>query len=95
VIAGNGRQAVEIYRQRGTEIALVVLDLVMPGMDGGQTYLELKAINPNLKAFFCTGFMPDHVIAALLERDHLRAIQKPFNPQTFVQVVREVLDERR
>jgi two-component system, cell cycle sensor histidine kinase and response regulator CckA len=95
VIAGNGRDAVEIYRRRGHEIALVVLDLVMPGMDGGQTYVELKALNPSLKAFFCTGFMPDHGIAALLERDRLRAIQKPFNPRTFVQVVREVLDERR
>jgi len=95
VIAGNGREAIDLYRRRGQEIALVVLDLVMPGMDGGQTYLELKAMNPSLKAFFCTGFMPDHVIAALLERDRLRAIQKPFNPLTFVQVVREVLDERR
>jgi DNA-binding NarL/FixJ family response regulator len=67
----------------------------MPGMDGGQTYLELKAINPHLKSFFCTGFMPDRIIAALLERENLRAIQKPFNPQTFVKVVREVLDEHR
>jgi len=95
VIAGDGRQAIDIYRQRWTDISLVVLDLVMPGMDGGQTYLELKAINPHLKSFFCTGFMPDRIIAALLERENLRAIQKPFNPQTFVKVVREVLDEHR
>jgi two-component system, cell cycle sensor histidine kinase and response regulator CckA len=94
-IAGNGRDAIEIYARRHAEIALVILDLVMPGLDGGQTFMELKKINPGLKAFFCTGFMPDRVIAALLEREHLRAIQKPFNPLSFVQVVREVLDDNR
>jgi DNA-binding NarL/FixJ family response regulator len=70
----------------------VILDLVMPGMDGGQTYIELKKVNPYVKAFFCTGYMPDAVISALLEEEHLHAIQKPFNPDQFVQLVRDVLD---
>ena len=91
LIASSGREAIEIFRQQRS-IDLVVLDLVMPGMDGGQTYLELKRLQPNIKAFFCTGFMPDQVISALLEEEHLQAIQKPFQPEAFVQMVRDVLD---
>jgi two-component system, cell cycle sensor histidine kinase and response regulator CckA len=94
LIASNGQDAVHLYRQRFAEIQLVILDLVMPGMDGGQTYLELRTINPNLKVFFCTGYMPDQVISALLEEERLKALQKPFNPENFVQMVREVLDEK-
>jgi len=92
LIASNGPEAIEIYRSQPQIIKLVVLDLVMPGMDGGQTYIELKKINPHVKAFFCTGYMPDAVISALLEEEHLHAIQKPFNPDQFVQLVRDVLD---
>ena len=95
LIASTGQEAVEVYRRHRDKIKLVVLDLVMPGMDGGQTYLELKKIDPELKAFFCTGYMPDQVISALLEEEHLQAIQKPFNPESFIQLVRDVLDGRR
>ncbi len=94
LIASNGQDAIHLYRQRSAEIQLVILDLVMPGMDGGQTYLELRKINPDLKVFFCTGYMPDQVISALLEEESLKALQKPFNPENFVQMVREVLDEK-
>jgi two-component system, cell cycle sensor histidine kinase and response regulator CckA len=94
LIASNGQDAVQLYRERFAEIQLVILDLVMPGMDGGQTYLELRKINSNLKVFFCTGYMPDQVISALLEEESLKALQKPFNPENFVQMVRDVLDEK-
>ncbi len=91
MVACDGVEAVELFRSHHNEIALVILDLLMPKLDGGQTYLELKKINPNVKAFFCTGYRPQEIIGALLEEESLRALQKPFHPAEFVQTVREVL----
>lgn len=91
LIAQDGVEAVEIYRQHWNEISLVILDLVMPRMDGGRAYMELKKINNNLKAFFCSGFTSDKVITQLLEEENLCAIQKPFHPPDFVKMVHSTL----
>jgi PAS domain S-box-containing protein len=91
--AEDGKQAVEIYRERWKDVALVVLDLVMPRMDGGQAFVAMKEINPAVKAFFCTGYTSDRVIASLLSQERLRALQKPASPVDFVKMVREVLAE--
>jgi len=92
LLAANGLQAMEIYRARAAEIALVLLDLVMPGMDGHRTFLEMKNINPDIKAVFCTGFMPDDIVRNLPEREQKRIIQKPFDPRTLFSMIRTVLD---
>ncbi len=91
LVAKDGVEAVELYRERGKEISLVILDLVMPRMDGGQTYMELKKLNNNVKAFFCSGFTSDKVITQLLEEEHLQAIKKPFHPTDFIKMVQSTL----
>ncbi len=90
-IAANGLEALEIYKEHHDRIDLVVLDLVMPGMDGGQTYTEMKKINKGLKAFFCTGFISDQIISGLLEEEKLHAVSKPFRPDDFLKTVRSVI----
>jgi PAS domain S-box-containing protein len=90
--AGSGFEAIDLFREKSKEIDLVILDLVMSGLDGGQTYLTMKRIKPGVKAFFCTGFMPDEVISSLSEKDHLQTLQKPFQPAAFVKTVRDTID---
>jgi two-component system, cell cycle sensor histidine kinase and response regulator CckA len=89
--AADGLEAVEIYKKKWKEISLVILDLVMPKMDGGQTFLELKRINHTVKTIFCTGFASDAIITQLLSEEHISAIQKPFRPADFLHTVEEVL----
>jgi PAS domain S-box-containing protein len=90
-IAANGLEALEIYKEHHATIDLVVLDLVMPGMDGGQIYAEMKTINKDLKAFFCTGFISDQIVSDLLHEEKLHAVSKPFRPDEFLKTVRSVL----
>ncbi|MFZ4619420.1 MAG: PAS domain S-box protein [Bacteroidota bacterium] len=91
ITAADGFQALDILQQNKAKIDLVILDLVMPGMDGGQTYLRMKKIKPDLKAFFCSGYVTDTLITNLLAEENLSALQKPFRPDQFVKFVHSVL----
>jgi DNA-binding response OmpR family regulator len=93
LLASNGEQAVQIFKEHPGAIDLVVLDLVMPGMDGGQTFLEMRRIRNDVRAFFCTGFASDQVISNLFEEEQLKAIKKPFKPMEFLAMVRQTIDE--
>ena len=93
MVATDGVEAIELYRKHSKDIDLVILDLLMPRLDGGQTYIEMKKINRNVKAFFCTGYTPQEMIGSLLAAESLRALQKPFRPTEFMSTVREVLAE--
>lgn len=90
--ARDGAEALEIYRRQPGEISLVILDLIMPRMDGGQAYVAMKQINPSVRAMFCSGSTSDDVISSLLDEEHLRAIRKPFKIGEFLAAVRETLD---
>jgi two-component system cell cycle sensor histidine kinase/response regulator CckA len=94
LLAGDGDIAIDIYRQQAQEIALVILDLVMPRMDGGRTYVEMKKVNSSIRAFFCTGHTSSELITTLLAEEDLRALQKPFRSEDFLRTVREVLDRQ-
>ena len=90
--AHDGTEALAIYSEHHAEISMVILDLILPGIDGGQTYLAMKRINKNLKAMFCSGFTSDEIISSLLQEEHLRAVRKPFQVSEFLAAVRESLD---
>ena len=92
-IASDGVEAVETYQNNREIISLVVLDVMLPEMDGRDTYWELKKINPNVKVFFCTGFASLVEIQSLVEKENLYAIQKPFSSKEFLAVVKEILSE--
>lgn len=91
IVASDGFEAIDLYRRYHDQIALVILDLLMPNLDGGQTYIELKNINHRVKAFFCTAYTPEDIIGSLLAGEQLCAVQKPFRPDEFLRTVAEVI----
>jgi PAS domain S-box-containing protein len=54
--AANGQGALEIFQERGAEIDLVLLDLIMPGLNGFQTLERLRALNPQVPVLMCSGY---------------------------------------
>ena len=57
--AENGLQALEIYRQERDRIDLVILDMLMPGMGGAETFQELKGIDPGVRVLLSSGYSLD------------------------------------
>lgn len=90
--AKGGREAVEIYRENKDRIDMVLLDMVMPGMGGGETYDRVKEINPNVKVLLSSGYSIDGQAEEILKRGCSGFIQKPFNMKELSRSVREILD---
>jgi PAS domain S-box-containing protein len=89
--AHDGNNALAIYRQHQARIDMVVLDMVMPGMGGGQTYDELKKLNPDIKVLLASGYSISGEAARILDRGCNAFIQKPFNMKQLSEKIREVL----
>jgi nitrogen-specific signal transduction histidine kinase/CheY-like chemotaxis protein len=54
--AADGKMAVEIFQERGRQIDLVLMDMIMPGMNGCQTVQHLRALNPQVPIMLCSGY---------------------------------------
>jgi CheY-like chemotaxis protein len=91
VIAHNGTEAIDLYQTHQTHIDLVILDMVMPDMGGGDTYERLKAMNPEVRVILSSGYSLDAEASAILERGCSDFIQKPFDLQSLAQKIQDVL----
>ena len=92
--AMNGTEALEIYKTRGNDISLVILDMVMPKVSGGETFDRLRQINPTIKVILCSGYSIDGQATEILKRGCNAFIQKPFNLKTLSQHIRAVLNNK-
>ena len=90
--AKNGEEAVEIYKTHRNKIQLVILDMIMPKVGGGEAFDRLKQINPAIKVILCSGYSIDGQAADILNRGCNAFIQKPFNLETLAQEIGAVLD---
>jgi CheY-like chemotaxis protein len=90
--ARSGKEAIEIYQENQDNIGLVILDMVMPGMNGGETYDRLKAINPKIKVLLSSGYSIDSEATDILKRGCDGFIQKPFTIKQLSQKIREILE---
>lgn len=93
ILAANGEQALDIYQERQKEIDLLILDMIMPRMDGKATFRALKLINPNIVVLLASGSRQQSEIE-LLEQEGVRGfIQKPFMAGQILRIIRETLDQ--
>jgi len=90
-IADTGPAAIALYESLGPSIDLVILDLVMPDMSGGETFDHLKVLDPEVKVLLSSGYSIDGEAKAILDRGCLGFIQKPFRLEGLSQRIRGVL----
>ncbi len=92
ITAPNGKKALEIYKRDQNKIDMVILDMIMPDMSGGETYNHLKEINPSIKTLLSSGYSINGKAQAILNSGCHGFIQKPFNLTSLSQKIRKILD---
>jgi CheY-like chemotaxis protein len=91
--AKGGREAIEIYRAYQDRIDLVILDMVMPDMNGGEVYDRMKDINPDVKALLSSGYGINGRPTEMLAQRCNGFIQKPFGIKELAEIIREILGQ--
>ena len=92
VLAGNGREAVEIYRSNPGEIDLVLLDMVMPELDGHEAFFQLKQIDPNVRVLLSSGYVSEDDARDVLDAGAVGFLQKPYRMIDLARIVRGIFD---
>jgi len=92
IVAENGADAVEKFSADPDSIPLVILDVVMPKMNGRQAFEAIREIQPDVRVLFMSGYTPEIVRAKGGLDNALDFIEKPIIPKPFLQKVREILD---
>jgi two-component system, cell cycle sensor histidine kinase and response regulator CckA len=90
--AVNGLAAIEVAEGRRGPIDLLVTDVVMPGMDGGQLADTLRVRIPGIRVLFISGYTDDAVVRHGILHEHVAFLQKPFSPAALAAKVRAVLE---
>lgn len=91
IVTDNGEEGLKIYNQNRDNIDLVILDIVMPKMDGPQTFMEFKKINPDIKVILTSGFSYEKGISELIKSGAKGFIQKPFRSSELSKIVYDAL----
>jgi PAS domain S-box-containing protein len=79
--ARNGREAVERFREQPDGFSLVILDMIMPEMGGGEVFDQLKRIHPRVKVLLASGYSMQGQAREIMNRGCIGFIQKPFTLQ--------------
>jgi CheY-like chemotaxis protein len=92
ITARNGFQAIEIYRELKDQISLVILDFVMPVMDGADVFAELQVINPKVSVVLSSGFAEQDRLRGMLAKGLRGFIPKPYTQKKLLEQIRQTLD---
>jgi CheY-like chemotaxis protein len=93
IMADSGQSAVEIFRQRHEEIDIVLLDMMMPGMDGCDTFRALKKIRNDVKVLFVSGYGEEKKFVSALEEGALGVCNKPIDGSSLSQLINDALND--
>ena len=91
--ASNGKEALNLYEKHRAEIRLVIMDLLMPEMDGRRCLEALRKVDPNVRVLIASGALNSEIEADLKEIGAKGLIAKPFDMPQLLEKIREIIDE--
>ncbi|MHC4561258.1 MAG: hybrid sensor histidine kinase/response regulator [Planctomycetota bacterium] len=87
----DGAEAIDHYAQHVDDVSLVILDMIMPEMNGQETLAKLKQINPDVKVLLASGFMLASDVQSILDAGALGFLAKPYQAQEVLRLVTRVI----
>lgn len=89
--ATSGAEGVRIFREQADQVHLVILDMVMPGMDGRAVFEALRAVHPEVRVLVSSGYMDEATAASILRRGVAGFLRKPYTLRQLVEAVEAAL----
>ena len=89
--AKGGKQALEMMKSQNTAYDLIILDLIMPEMNGSETFHQIKDINPQQAILLSSGYSIDGQTTELLNKGYSGFIQKPFGMSELSHAIKKTL----
>ena len=92
LLAVNGRNSVEIFKEKSSHIDMVIMDMIMPEMNGSEAFVKMKEIDENCKVIISSGFTKNENINKLLELGLVGVINKPYRISELSQLLDETMN---
>ena len=91
--AGSGEEAVAWFSEADNEVDVVVIDMVMPGMNGQECFFALRSIDPDVRAVLSTGYGLDGAVRSILAEGMRGFVQKPYRIGDLAEVLERAVDD--
>ncbi len=91
--ASDGAEAVEIFRDHHEDIDVVVMDVIMPVLDGQKAFYKMKKIDPGLKVILSSGYTKENNLQELYDAGVLSFLRKPYRQQELLNILSQVLGQ--
>ncbi len=94
ILAENGLDAVEIYKNNPKQIDMVILDMIMPKMGGHSTFYQIRGIDPKAKILLSSGYVSEEEVNDILKQGAAGFIPKPHRINVIAKEIRRILDSK-
>ena len=92
LVARDGEEAIEVFKEKAGEIDLCLMDLVMPKKGGMETFDELRRMREDVRVVFMTGYAENSIHADFILKEGLGLLSKPFTVEVLAKKLREILE---
>ena len=94
LIASDGVEALAVFEAHRKEVSLVLLDVMMPRMNGREVYTRMKQVDKDVSTIFCSAYDLETAQLGFISEQGLRLLRKPFDRVTMLDLIHDVLDQK-
>jgi len=91
VFAASGAAGIELFTSHKESIRLILLDVLMPGIGGVETYSRIFEMNPGIKVIFMSGYPANDALAIQKLPGKIEFLKKPFSVQEIMSIIQKML----